>query len=529
MPVRVLTGLPATGKTSKIIAEMERRRQAGDKVVLILSSEHEELTRRENVRPGGTMGCRVPGKGFAIDHVVDTATAADIICDLPPGSLAVFDEAQYFSPHIVTAWENASARNVDILVGTPSASQLTALADISHDLEHVEVVCSSCDNMAKQVYYEADLVYPLHLCSPCYEKRMRSDIDNLLADVKESKPFPGELHTYQPFFSVDMEGWKLVRGDSPQRLAIIMDAVNRCDAVQALLKDDVAQPSFIDLGCCSGFFADGMATEGFRSAGVDVDTNFIDWAGRLAHIKGQQISYTQQDLHSFMMNSTEEWDVASTFATVQWVMAQSGYEAGIECFKSMFDRTRSICIVEMGYTSEDIYREKITDRPREIDQQWVMDLMQEHGNFASIEVHSAGENGIWRDIFVGFKEIPSADSLHETLKAPSVAQISIPKGHWPDDWVGTSFDVMLRALKDYSRLELEGWRPEGSGGAEIKISIFDEEVLSAQVSEGVFKLKGKLSIEQDAKFKLSISSTPACDSPGDERKLAFVLRSLKFS
>ena len=61
----------------------------------------------------------------------------------------------------------------------------------------------------------------------------------------------------------------------------------------------------------------------------------------------------------------------------------------------------SICVVEMGYTAEPIYRDKITDRPMEIDRRWVLNLMEQSGHFDTIELHPTGENGIWRDIFVG--------------------------------------------------------------------------------------------------------------------------------
>ena len=56
MSLKVLTGLPASGKTSALIDEMVSRKETGGRVLLVLSSEHESLTKRSNVKAGGLMG-----------------------------------------------------------------------------------------------------------------------------------------------------------------------------------------------------------------------------------------------------------------------------------------------------------------------------------------------------------------------------------------------------------------------------------------------------------------------------------------
>ena len=529
MSLRIFTGLPATGKTSTMIGEMGRRREAGDEVVLFLSSEHEELTRRPNVKPGGLMGCRVPGLNFKIDHVVDTAIAVQILSKLGSGALAVFDEAQYFRPEIVNAWADAARSRIDVMVGMPSTAQLDALDQVEHELIHMEVDCSCGTRKATQVVYEENLVYPVHLCDECYEKRMNSDVDKLLIDVRAANPFPGELHTYQPFYDVEMQGWELVRADSPQRLEIILNSVARCAKVKSVLEEPVSQPTFIDLGCCSGFFSDGMTNAGFRSSGVDVDEDFIDWGNRLAMIKGQSINYTRSDLLEFLEATEEAYDVISTFATVQWVMAQKGYEAGMSCFRKMFEQVSGVCIVEMGYTTEDIYKDKIDDRPGEIDRDWVLTMMSDLGDFAAIEVHPAGENGIWRDVFVGFKEVPTPEPFRETIHADAVVQISNTTGYWQDGWVATAFEVYLQAQEDLKQVTIEGWRPEGSGNCNICLSILGSESARTEAAAGLFAIEATLDITQGQLFRLSIETSIGVDTPGDDRDLAFVLRSIDFN
>ena len=427
--IRIYSGLPGTGKTSRLIDEMVDHTDAGGKVLLFLSSEHHHLTDRANVKPGGLMGCRVPGKSFRIDRVCTTDEATAELSTLEKNTLVVFDEAQYFGVRITDAWQRAAERGVQVRVASPSDGQLKALNGVNCILQKFETNCTCGREKATHAWHEDNKKAPIHLCQACYEQTFSRAVDELLLITQECEPFPGELHTYQPFFGVDMRNWSLVRGDSTARLDIILRAVEKTE-VQDILTDANRQPSYLDLGCCSGFFCDGMTTTGFVSTGVDVTRHFIDWASRLATIKEQTIDYRQLDAHDFLRESEDSFDVTSTFATVQWVMAQKGYDKGLDCLKMLFEKTRHIAIVEMGYTSEDIYREKIPDRPREIDGEWVMDTMKQYGDFATVEFHPAGKNGIWRDVFVGIKQIPKvhhSDALPSLLRLKTMLKARAPR------------------------------------------------------------------------------------------------------
>jgi hypothetical protein len=354
-------------------------------------------------------------------------------------------------------------------------------------------------------------------------------------------------------------------------LNIILDAVSRAGFVQEKLNDSVKQPSFIDLGCCSGFFSHAMAEQGFLSAGVDVGKDFISWATQVSYLKGQAVKYECQDVLQYLQGTEKTFDVTSTFATIQWVMDQKGYNTGIECFEKIFAKTKSVCVIEMGYTDEDIYKKKIQDRPVEIDKHWVLKLMKASGNFASIEFHPAGEAGIWRDIFVGFKQEPSSpgilNSWLKVLSLPALqplvlkirkisraiarragvtigtdsrdlfdripvigaTQISGAKGYWTDNWVAPSFQVALRSDRDLSRVELEGWRPEGSDQSTITLYFSGEKICSETVGSGLFSLQAEISIDGKDQLYLEISNSDGFTPEDDSRELSFVLRKLAFS
>ena len=79
MSLKIFTGLPGSGKTSALIDEMLRRKETGERVVLILSSEHESLTNRPNVKAGGLMGCRDKDKSYPIDAVMSSSEAGAFV------------------------------------------------------------------------------------------------------------------------------------------------------------------------------------------------------------------------------------------------------------------------------------------------------------------------------------------------------------------------------------------------------------------------------------------------------------------
>ena len=529
MSLSIFTGLPASGKTSTIISRMQSRQQSGGHVTLILSSEHEALTRRPNVKPGGLMGCRDKSKSFPIDHVVTTDEAITLLEKADAEEMLVFDEAQYFQTQIVDYWLMAADRGVEVLVGTPSSLQLAALADKPHVHHAISVSCRCGESEATRALYSEDLTYPNHLCEKCYENAMNQEIADLLETVKQAEPFPGDLHTYQPFYELDMPDWQLVRTDCRARINIILDAISRTQAITDKLADSVSQPGFIDLGCCSGYFSHGMSTQGFVSAGVDVTKDFIVWASKLALLRGQSIDYRQQDVLAFLKEDNRHFDVISSFATIQWVMAQQGYDAGIACFDLIFEKADSVCVIEMGYTSEDIYREKITDRPVEIDGDWVLKLMQDSGKFHTIEVHPAGENGIWRDIFVGFRHPPSSPRVFDDLPVAGAIQTSNAAGYSSDDWVGGTLEVGLRAEHRCSKLQIEGWRPDYLEATSVRVYLSSEQIAEQQVGTGIFKLAVPVALAAEQQTQLKVETGVTFSPEGDARQLAFVLRDLSFS
>ena len=334
MSIFIYTGLPATGKTSTLIKSLREYQHNGGKVVLFLSAEHPELTRRPNVRPGGRMGCRDPELHFKIDYVLKTDETIKRLEALEPNVMAVFDEAQFFKPEIVDSWHSAASRGITILVGMPSTAQLDRLEEYGHEPIELTVPCKCNKANATSVLYEDDLIYPTHLCDDCKAERYNEIIEKLFAEIRDSEPFPGENKTYQPFYGIEAEGWDYVRPDSLARFQIMESAIERYPSLKPTVETADRQLTYLDLGCCSGFFCDAMTNLGFYSTGVDITNNFINWAKRVAKLKGQNINHVCEDAYKFITATDDLIDITSSFATIQWVMSQAGLRGRPRVFQA---------------------------------------------------------------------------------------------------------------------------------------------------------------------------------------------------
>jgi len=83
---------------------------------------------------------------------------------------------------------------------------------------------------------------------------------------------------------------------------------------------------------------------------------------------------------------------------------QTSLEQGIACLEWLFAKTEQVCFLEMGYSSEPHYKDKIAGA--HIDRSWVRNIMEEKGNFSEIRMFDGQEYGLMfgaRDLFVGLK------------------------------------------------------------------------------------------------------------------------------
>ena len=441
MSLIALAGLPGVGKTTRLIRTLQEAKEKGRPTRLFLCSDSEELRSRPHVREGGLMGCRTPGLNFPIDHFVPTQAVGQILEELPEGVLVAFDEATWFGPEIVSVWAKAERRGMDLIVSSLSDEQIQRLSRIGYDVTTMTVPCMLCGreqgtrSVECFVSHGRSFVVACDACNEAIEHnrrrarrvRLPEKVSAEIVDfLKRMKPFPNEEHAYQPLVDIKLPGWDFVRGDSPVRAQLIWATFN--DAFPSISEATInasslpsgarselsheRTPHYLDLGCCTGYFCEFFAARGWRSTGLDIDKDFIQLARHLTHLRESRISYFQQGLLDFVRTHTHDfYDITSSFATVQWVMAQSGLDDGMECLKWIFSKAKRMCALEMGYTEEEIYKDKL---PIIVDREWVLDTMHSFGGFDQVIHFEKGTRGLWRDLFIGLKQPEVPVSVNTT-------------------------------------------------------------------------------------------------------------------
>jgi len=373
------------------------------------------LADRKGLRVHRAFGCRVPGLKCPLSHFVSTDEAIAILSRISSGTLAAFDEAHIFDAKIVKHWIEASSRGVEVLVSAPSDPQLVLLRQQRFAETVFKLQCQKCGEKEATTFIAAPDTGPtMPLCSQCCDEMTEAARREVLTLLEQQPPHPGEKAIYQPVDELaECAQWTIVRSDSKAR-ADVMSRVIREAGLPEAVAPNLA--TYLDIGCNTGYFCDRIRRLGFYAEGVDVVKGDIKVARILDSFfrKGNNRNrYVPQDAYTYFESTQERlFDVTSAFAVFQWLMIQTTVERGITCLEWLFAKTKRLCFLEMGYSAEPQYRERLKTN---IDREWVRRIMQEKGGFAEIRIFDAKEQGLMfgRDLFVGIKDqLPAAGSLH---------------------------------------------------------------------------------------------------------------------
>ncbi len=123
-------------------------------------------------------------------------------------------------------------------------------------------------------------------------------------------------------------------------------------------------------------------------------------------------------------------------------------------------------------------------------------------------------------------------ALKQTARIPTrgyLRQEGPASGFHYDLWAGPSLRVHLTAIEPIVKLELKGFRPEGSGKGRVTVLVNGEEAGAGEVSAGQFSVGCGLPKRVEGAFDLELrfAGAPAPKSAGDERDLSFMLVELR--
>ncbi len=362
-----------------------------------MCSDSSILRARPNITKRGRMGCR-SGSTTTVDHFVSAERCIALVGDATRGSLLAFDEAQHFGERLVEAWCAAADRGAELLIASASPAQLEALGRKGHKPTRLSLECQSCRQCEATTFFvHRDEDRTESVCERCHD-RLRADAEREVVErLERGIPFPGEKSIYQPVELEACADWNVVREDSDTRFGLIRDLCRREGLPEA-------HSTYLDVGCNTGYFCNRMAHEGFRCTGVDVTVNDIEVARLLgSYVRRDFAAYVLSDAHDYLANSQDEtFDVTSAFSVFQWVMIQKTPEHGLDCMRWLFGKSRRICILEMGESTEAHYVERVG---LQYDSAWILGFMQETGDFERIDVLEADEHRILRDLFIGYKSV----------------------------------------------------------------------------------------------------------------------------
>jgi hypothetical protein len=171
MSLHVFTGLPGSGKSSRLIELVNSAISMGRPVCTFACNESPILAERPGIHKYRVIGSRRPGVTCRLDHFVSTAEAAAILSRISSGTLVAFEEANLFGVEIVAHWIDASRRGVELILCIPSVPQLDLLRGHPFSETVFKIPCQKCGKVEASTF----LVIPesemtVTLCSECADQ-----------------------------------------------------------------------------------------------------------------------------------------------------------------------------------------------------------------------------------------------------------------------------------------------------------------------------------------------------------------------
>ena len=319
-----------------------------------------------------------------------------LVGEAKPGALLAFDEAQHFDDQVVESWCAAADRGTELLIASPSTTQLERLRNRGHKSTQLSLKCQACGRREATTFFcHKDEDRTESVCEACHAD-MRADAEREVVDrLERGTPYPGEQWIYQPVELKACADWKVVREDTGTRLDLMRGICQNAGLPEKY-------STYLDIGCNTGYFCSQMAHMGFQCTGVDVTANDIKVARLLGtYVRHDFAAYVLADAYEYLADTRDETiDITSAFSVFQWVMIQKTPDHGLDCMHWLFRKTRRICFLEIGESKEAHYIDRVGLR---FDRAWIYRFMRDTGDFDRIDIIDWREQAIKRDLFVGYK------------------------------------------------------------------------------------------------------------------------------
>jgi SAM-dependent methyltransferase len=413
MSITVFRGLPGSGKSARLIQVVSRERSTGRPAITVVSSDASWIAGYESYAKSRVLASRQPGgPNCPIDHFVSTPELARVLDAVDAGTLVAVEEAQMFGAAAARMWKEASDRGVDLVLVSPSAEQVELMNGSEYATVDFTLTCELCksrDAVTALLDPVTDRLFSV--CGACFHTQTEEGRSRTVQLLVDELPHRGQAALYQPVELPECASWPVSRPDCDARAAIVEGVIREFGLLDG---GTLEYPTYLDVGCSTGFFCNRFQSLGMYAMGVDAVQNNITIAKLLDSFVRRQsrtnkkfVTYLAADAYEYLRDTPDErFDVVSAFSVIQWIMTQRTVEQAIECFQWVFDKTKRICIIEMGYSSQDNYGELL---PIIVDRDWVTEVMK-LGAFDEVRILDADEVGVMRDLFIGIKSPTAAEA-----------------------------------------------------------------------------------------------------------------------
>ena len=349
------------------------------------------------------MRCR-SGLETRLNHFVSCERAIKLIATAPAGALLAFDEALHFGDRLVPSWCKAASRGAEILIASPSMSQVEALERRGHSATRLRLLCQRCGyRYAARFFLYLEDNRTESVCDDCYARLQGDAEKEIVGLLKGGNPRPGEDWLIQPIDLPQCSGWNVIREDCPRSLQRIIDV---CAAVGL----PGAHSTYLDFGCRTGFFCHGMAAAGFNATGIDPSPEDIKVARLLStYCRHDAAAYHLLDVQEFLRAGLERsFDVITVFGISAWITWRDDPRQGFECLRKLFRTTGRICAVES--VAGNSAGADGTARTQ-LDRAVLLNLMNTEGGFARIDQIERTKYNLRHDLIVGYKHQPEPTNV----------------------------------------------------------------------------------------------------------------------
>lgn len=167
---------------------------------------------------------------------------------------------------------------------------------------------------------------------------------------------------YQPVTADSINEDALILRNSQDRLDSM---INFC---QNRYKNSFSEKTFLDIGCCYGFFVNGFKDVCSKVMGID----YGDKEVRMSKIFYPNIANDiRQEDFTENIDDYDEYDIVAALSIMHGIIISDGLDFASEMLKKIDEKTKDVLFIDMGQEHEDEYKNSLSGWNQDSIQEWI--------------------------------------------------------------------------------------------------------------------------------------------------------------